>query len=215
MMKLLSINVSLPVTVEQAGKTFSSAIFKKPVTGPVFVHKMNLAGDRQADLKNHGGEDKAVYAFSFDHYAYWGTLLHKPDMPYGQFGENLTIAGLDEASLYIGDHLKIGSCLLEISQPRIPCFKLGIIMGTPDMPRLFIEHGATGIYFRVLQEGEIFAGNPVDIVSRGKHRLAVKTLFTSYFDPDLQNPGVLETALEIPELAAEWREKILKKLAIE
>ena len=214
-MELLSINVSLPVTIEQAGKIFSTAIFKKQVAGPVFVHKMNLAGDRQADLKNHGGEDKAVYAFSFDHYAYWSSVLNKPDMPFGQFGENLTIAGLDEASLYIGDHLKIGNCLLEISQPRIPCFKLGLIMGTPDMPRLFIENGATGIYFRVLQEGEIKAGDSVEIVSRGKHQLPVKTLFTSYFDPNLRNPGVLETALDIPDLAAEWKEKILKKLAIE
>lgn len=211
-MELLSINVSLPMPVEQAGKTFTTAIFKKPVTDPVFVHKMNLAGDRQADLKNHGGEDKAVYAFSFDHYAYWGTVLHKPTMPFGQFGENLTITGLNEASLNIGDQLKIGHCLLEISQPRIPCFKLGIIMDTPNMPRLFIEHGATGIYFRVLEEGQITAGCPIEIVSRGKNRLPVKTLFTSYFDPNLRNPDILKTALEIPELAAEWKHKILKKL---
>ena len=214
-MELLSINVSLPVTIEQAGKIFSTAIFKKPVAGPVFVHKMNLDGDRQADLKNHGGEDKAVYAFSFDHYAYWRAILHKPDMPFGQFGENLTITGLDEARLNIGDHLKIGNCLLEISQPRIPCFKLGIITDTPDMPRLFIKNGATGIYFRVLEEGEIATGDPIKIVSFGKHQLPVKTLFTSYFDPDLRNRGVLEIALEIPELATEWKEKILKKLAIE
>lgn len=213
MMELLSVNVSLPITVEQEDKIISTAIFKKPVDGPVYVSTMNLSGDRQADLKNHGGTDKAVYAFSFDHYAYWRTILQLPAVPYGQFGENLTITGLDEASLNIGDQIKIGSCLLEVSQPRIPCFKLGIATGNRDMPRLFIEHGATGIYFRVVKEGEIAAGDPTEIVRRGNHRLSVKTLFSSYFNPDPKNSGVLESALEIPELAQEWKEKIVKKLA--
>lgn len=212
MMKLLSINVSLPVTIERGRKTYSTAIFKKPVDGPVYVHKTNLVGDRQADLVNHGGEDKAVYGFSYDHYAYWQGILNKPDLVYGQFGENLTVEGLDETKLCIGDQLKIGSCLLEISQPRIPCFKLGMIMGVEDMPRLFKQHGATGIYFRVLEEGEMTAGSPLLIVGRGKHRLSVKTLFTQYFDPAPKHPEVLETALEIPELAREWKEKIVRKL---
>ena len=211
-MELLSINVSLPITIERNGKTNTTSIFKRPVAGPVFVRKTNLTGDRQADLTNHGGEDKAVYAFSFDHYAFWREILHKPDLAYGQFGENLTIAGLDEARLCIGDQLTIGRCLLEISQPRIPCFKIGIIMGTQEMPRLFKEHGATGIYFRVLEEGEITAGTPIAITGHGKHRLPIQTLFTSYFDPSSRHPEVLETALEIPELAREWKEKIRRKL---
>ncbi|PKM09947.1 MAG: MOSC domain-containing protein [Gammaproteobacteria bacterium HGW-Gammaproteobacteria-10] len=212
-MKLLSINVAEPVAVEQAGRSVATAIFKKPVAGPVYVGRMNLDGDRQGDSKNHGGADKAVYAFSYDHYAYWSAVLNKPDMPYGQFGENLSIAGLDEALINIGDQLEIGGCLLEVSQPRIPCFKLGLALDVPNMPRLFIERGATGIYFRVLREGEIATGDPVEIVRRGRHQLAVKTLFTSYFDPQRQNPEALATALEIPELALEWRRKILNKSA--
>ncbi len=212
-MDLISINVSLPIDIEYEGKLVSTGIFKKPVDAPIFVSKNNLLGDQQVDLENHGGEHKAVYAFSHNHYPYWQKVLGKPDMEYGQFGENLTISGFDESILHIGDQIKLGRCLLEISQPRVPCFKLGIAVGNKKMPRLFVKHFATGIYMRVLQEGVIQKGDNVEIVHRGKHQLSVKKLFRSYFDKDIANAQLLlETAMEIPELSPEWREKVELRL---
>lgn len=212
-MELISINVSLPSDIEYEGKIISTGIFKKPVECPVYVSRENLAGDRQVDLINHGGEHKAVYAFSCDHYPYWRNVLGKPDMNYGQIGENLTISGFDESTLHIGDQLQVGGCLLEITQPRVPCFKLGIAVGNKKMPRLFVQHFATGIYLRVLQEGVIETGHTVELVSPGKHQLSVKNLFRSYYDKHFSGARqVLETALDIPELSQEWRGKVLMRL---
>lgn len=214
-MELISINVSLPLEIEYDGKPLSTGIFKKSVNKPVYVSKNNLAGDRQVDLSNHGGEHKAVYAFSHDHYPYWQEVLGKPEMNYGQFGENLTISGFDESILHIGDQFQLGQCLLEISQPRVPCFKLGIAVDNKIMPRLFVQHFATGIYMRVLQEGVIQTGDNVEIVRRQKHQLSVKNLFRSYFDKNIANARLLlETAMEIPELSPEWREKVELRLAV-
>ena len=212
-MELISINVSLPIDIEYEGKILSTGIFKKPVDSPVYVSRNNLAGDRQVDLTNHGGEHKAVYAFSCDHYPYWRKVLGKPELNYGQIGENLSISGFDESILHIGDQLQVGGCLLEITQPRVPCFKLGIAVGNKKMPRLFVQHFATGIYLKVLQEGVIETGHKVELVSSGKHQLSVKHLFRSYYDKQFSDAReVLETALEIPELSHEWREKVLIRL---
>lgn len=213
-MQLLSINTSRPIDVEYQGKTISTGIFKKPIDAPVFVTKANLTNDLQADLKNHGGEHKAVYAFSSDHYPYWRKVLNTPDLKPGSFGENLTISGFDESTLHIGDQLSIGQCILEITQPRVPCFKLGIAMGNKNMPRLFIENLATGIYLRVLQEGLIETGDRVELLKEGTFKISVQSLFRAYYDKDFQDPrSILEKAVLIPELSTEWSKKITARLA--
>ncbi|TAL85771.1 MAG: MOSC domain-containing protein [Rhodanobacter sp.] len=213
-MTLVSVNVALPVAVRHGRDSVTTGIFKQPVTGPVAVHRHHLAGDGQADLVRHGGEHKAVYAYSLDHYAYWREVLDRDELPYGQFGENLTVAGLDEAALCVGDQLRVGDALFSISQPRTPCFKLGIRLADGRMPRLFAESLRTGVYLRVLQQGTVEAGNTVDVVARDPHRLSIRALFDAYLKPD--DPVALETltrALEIPALSPQWREHIGQRLA--
>ncbi len=208
-MRLISINTSRPTQVEYQGKIISTGIFKKPVRGKVYVAKENLQGDQQADLKKHGGEHKAVYAFSFDHYEYWAKVLRRTELSKGIFGENLTISGLEEANLHIGDQLTIGECVLEITQPRVPCHKLGIAVSNKDMPRLFIEHFATGIYMRVIKEGFIESGNPVVVTKQSPSKVSINSFFRASFDKNYQeSKSVITKALLIPELSLEWRQKI-------
>ncbi len=213
-MKLLSINASKATEVKCQGKIISTGIFKKPVTTPLFISKEGLQSDQQVDLKNHGGEHKAIYAFSSDHYSYWSDVLQNTQLNAGIFGENLTISGFDESLLHIGDHISIGQCILEISQPRIPCFKLGIALKNKDMPRLFIDHFATGIYLRVLQEGSLEKGNKVEVIKEGALKLSVQSVFRAYFDKEYtESISIMEKALLIPELAPEWRKKLSIRLA--
>jgi len=212
-MKLVSVNVSLPVEIDYNNTRIATSIFKKPVTGKVTVND-TLAGDQQVDLENHGGGHKAVYALATEQYDYWRQTLNRPELHYGQFGENLTISGLDEASLCIGDQIKVGDCILEATQPRVPCFKLGIALSLNTMPKQFIQHGHTGIYFKVLKKGIITAGDEVMRSYQHPHQLAVKTLFKAYFDPNFMGANqVMKTAAEIIELSDEWREKVLARLA--
>tara|TARA_R110001583_G_scaffold177418_2_gene332560 strand:+ start:64315 stop:64962 length:648 start_codon:yes stop_codon:yes gene_type:complete len=213
-MKLVSVNVSLSVEIDYNNTRISTSIFKKPVAGEVAVSEFKLAGDQQVDLENHGGGHKAVYAFAAEQYDYWRQTLDRPELHYGQFGENLTISGLDEASVCIGDQIQIGDCILEATQPRIPCFKLGIALALQTMPKQFIDHGHTGIYFKVLKMGSIIAGDNVTRLHQHSHQLAVKTLFKAYFDPDfMEAEKVMQTAAETRELSDEWREKVFKRLA--
>ena len=191
----------------------STAIFKKPVTGSVAVGRYNLEGDAQADLKNHGGEHMAVYAYSLDHYDYWRAILHRGEMPYGQFGENLTIDGLDESACCVGDRLRIGSSLFAITQPRVPCFKLGIRLGDDRMPKLFSESARTGFYLKVEREGALQAGDAVERVERGKGEVTIRSLFEAYLNPSERiSAEVFARALEVPELAPRWREKLEQRL---
>lgn len=213
-MELVSINISTIKTIEHNGKQVSTGILKQPVTGSVFAGKYNLEGDRQADLKNHGGRNKAVYGFSQDHYPYWAAELNNPDLKPGAFGENLTIAGLDESQIHIGDQFRLGECLLEVSQPRVPCFKLGIALNNSDIPQLFTEQGETGVYFRVVEEGLIKAGDKLELVASEPSKIAVKSLFRAYFDKDYRQAlEILKTAVNLPQLAEEWREILPKRIA--
>lgn len=214
-MNILSINISIPTDIDYQGKMVTTGIFKKPVTKPVYVSKSNLAGDQQADLNKHGGEHKAVYAFSSDHYSYWSKILKNPEMKPGIFGENLTISGFDESYLHIGDQLSIGQCLLEITQPRVPCYKLGIAVGNKNMPRLFVANFATGVYLRVIEEGYIEIGDAVEVVKQGKFQISIKSLFRSFFDNNYEESrSIMEKALLIPELSPEWAEKLSARLAV-
>ena len=214
-MTLMSVNVSRPVEVQHGDRLIKTGIFKKPVTGSVRAKRHNLDGDGQADLDNHGGEHKAVYAYSLDHYAYWRRVLNREEIDYGQFGENLTVAGLDESDSCIGDQLQIGSALFTITQPRVPCFKLGIRLGDERMPKLFSESARTGFYLRVLREGLIEVGDTVNVVERGYGNVAIRTLFEAYLKAgDGDASLTLVRALEVPELSPEWRAHINKRLEL-
>lgn len=212
-MELLSVNVSLPVEVEYNGKQITTSIFKKSVLDSVTVSEQGLTGDQQYDLENHGGGHKAVYGFSVKHYDYWLERLGLDDLLLGHFGENLTLTDLDESQLCIGDQLKINDCILEITQPRVPCFKLGMVFNDKTFPRQFIEHGATGIYFKVLQTGTIQVGDKAKLHYQHPEQLSVQTLFKAYFDKDFINPlDVMKQAASIAELSDEWRQKVLSRI---
>ena len=163
-MKLLSVNVSLPKTVMQNGRPVETGIFKQPVSGPVQVRRLNLEGDRQADLKVHGGERKAVYAYSWKNVEHWKGFLNRDDLRPGCLGENLTLDGFVDAEVSIGDQLLIGTARFQVTQPRFPCYKLGIAIGRPDFVKTFEESGRNGFYLRVVQEGIITAGDEVNHV---------------------------------------------------
>lgn len=212
-MTLISVNVARPTEVPHGDASVLTGIFKRPIQGPVAVRKLNLEGDAQGDLVHHGGESKAVYAYALEHYDYWQKVLDRTVMPYGQFGENLTVAGLDEADLCVGDQLAIGDALFVISQPRVPCFKLGIRMGDERMPRLFAQSLRTGVYLRVLREGTLAAGDAVHLQARSEHRLSIKRLFDAYLKPnDAEALALLKRALDITELSPEWHAHISHRL---
>lgn len=213
-MTLISVNVARPAEVPYGDGIVMTGIFKRPIDGAMAVRKLNLDGDGQADLVHHGGASKAVYAYALEHYEYWQEALDRPAMPYGQFGENLTIAGLDEATLCVGDQLGIGDALFAITQPRVPCFKLGIRMADKHMPRRFAESLRTGVYLRVLEEGTVAAGDSVRMVSRDPKRMSIRSLFAAYLKPnDVEARTLLKKAIEVPGLSPEWREHITRRLA--
>jgi MOSC domain-containing protein YiiM len=160
-MRIVSVNVGLPRDLPHGGGVVTSGIVKEPVEGPVAVGFTNLAGDGQADLSVHGGVDKAVYAYPHEHYAAWAAELGRDDLVPGWFGENLTLEGLTEDEASIGDIFRMGTALLEVSQPRVPCFKLAIRMGDPAFAKPFLRSGRTGFYLRVLEEGTVGAGDAV------------------------------------------------------
>ena len=160
-MKILSINVALPRVVSVRGKQVETGIFKIPVSGPIAVRKLNLAGDGQADLSVHGGPDKAVYLYSWDNILHWKKALQRDDLGPGSFGENLTVEGLGENEVAIGDEFAIGTARFVVTQPRLPCFKLALALETPSITKTFLESGRTGFYLRVLQEGVIQAGDAI------------------------------------------------------
>jgi MOSC domain-containing protein YiiM len=157
-MKLISVNVGLPRVVRSNGDSVTTGIFKEPVAGRVMLRTLNLDGDRQADLSVHGGPSKAVYVYPAEHYDYWQRELPEMELPWGMFGENFTATGLAESELNIGDQFRVGSALVMVTEPRMPCYKLGIRFNRPDILKRFLASGRTGFYFAVLQEGEVEPG---------------------------------------------------------
>src|SRR6266851_1777434 len=164
-MKLLSVNVGLPRDVISKGRLVTTGIFKEPVEGRVRLRTLNLDGDRQADLKVHGGIDKAVYAYPAEHYDYWRSELPGVELPWGMFGENFTVEGMLESGVNIGDEFRIGSAELVVTQPRLPCYKLAVKFGRDDIIKRFLGSGRTGFYFAVLKEGEVGAGDSIELLS--------------------------------------------------
>lgn len=179
-MKIVSINVGLPRTLPFHDREVTTGIFKSPVSGPVMMRRLNLDGDRQADLQNHGGRNKAVYAYPSEHYDFWRGELPGMELPWGIFGENLTIEGLMEQDACIGDHFRIGEAVVLVRQPRIPCYKLGLRFGRDDMPKRFLASGRSGIYFSVLEEGLVNVGDAIERVHRNEHGISVAEVNRAY-----------------------------------
>jgi MOSC domain-containing protein YiiM len=210
-MNLLSVNVGLPREIEWKGKIVRTSIFKAPVTGRVRVAKLNVEGDQQSDLTVHGGLDKAVYAYASEHYAFWRQELPGVDLPQGVFGENFTTSGLLEETLHIGDRLRIGSAAFVVTQPRMPCFKLGIRFNRPDMVKRFLQSGRTGFYFAVLKEGEVAAGDSIELLERDEHNIPVADIVNLYRG-DATNQDMLRRVSELPSLPNSWRDYFRKRL---
>jgi MOSC domain-containing protein YiiM len=209
-MKLLSVSVGLPREIEWKGKPVRTSIFKTPITGRIPVTKLNLKGDQQSDLSVHGGVDKAVYTYPSEHYAFWHQQLPEVDLPWGAFGENFTTEGLDEGT-HIGDRFRIGSAEFAVTQPRMPCFKLGIRFSNPAIIKQFLRSGRTGFYFSVLVEGEVAAGDSIEFIGRDENSLTVADIVSLYVT-DAANQDVLYRASELASLPTGWREYFRKRL---
>jgi MOSC domain-containing protein YiiM len=209
--KLLSIQVGRPREVVFEGRPVNTAIFKTPVSGPVRVGRLNLDGDAQADLKVHGGPDKAVYAYSVDAYPSWNKEMGT-ELGYGSLGENLSVDRLDEEDVCVGDIVAVGSCALLAVQPRLPCFKLGVRLGTQEALKAFMRINRPGIYFRVLEEGEIRAGDRLAIRERDPEKVPLSDLFRFHVTR-MAERGWAERALRARGLTRSWREKIEKAVA--
>src|SRR6266513_1423233 len=179
-MKILSLNVSLPREVTWQGKLVTTGIFKEPVNGPVMLRTLNLEGDQQADLTVHGGVDKAVYAYPSEHYGYWRAELPGVDLPWGMFGENFTTEGLFEETVYIGDRFRIGDAEVIVTEPRMPCYKLGIKFGRADMIKRFLASRRTGFYFAVAREGAVGAGDAIKLIRPEQQETSVGDITRLY-----------------------------------
>jgi MOSC domain-containing protein YiiM len=210
-MKLVSVNVGLPREVDWHGRSVRTSIWKNPVEGLVRVGALNLEGDKQSDLSVHGGADKAVYAYPSEHYSYWRRELPSMELPWGAFGENFTTQGLLEEKVHIGDRFRIGSAEFVVTQPRMPCFKLGIRFGRPDMLKHFLRSGRTGFYLSVLHEGQVAAGNSIDYVAGEKPGVAVSDI-VSLYTTDTENQELLRQVSQLPALPEQWRDYFRKRL---
>ena len=210
-MKLLSVSVGLPREIEWKGKFIRTSIFKAPVLGRVRVTKLNLEGDQQSDLSVHGGIEKAVYAYPSEHYPFWREELPGVDLPWGAFGENLTTEGLIEDAVHIGDRFRIGSAEFVVTQPRMPCFKLGIRFGRADIVKRFLRSGRAGFYFAVREEGEVSAGDSIELLARDEHGVTVADVVNLY-TADAANQDLLRRVSELSALPESWRDYFRKRL---
>jgi MOSC domain-containing protein YiiM len=208
---LVSVNVGLPREVDWHGRVVRTSIWKNPVEGRVRVTSLNLEGDQQSDLSVHGGAEKAVYAYPCEHYEYWTEELPGRDLPWGAFGENFTTEGLLEPNVRIGDRIRIGSADFVVTQPRMPCFKLGIRFGQADMVKRFLRSGRTGFYLAVLREGEVARGDLIEFAGRDDHGVTVADIAALYAS-DMENEDLLRRAVEVPALPESWRGYFRKRL---
>ncbi len=210
--RLLSVNVSLPKEIIHKGKKISSGIFKEPVKGRIKVNSLNLEGDGQADLLAHGGNFRAVYVYSYDNYAYWEKELNRDDFKYGQFGENFTVEGMSDDEIHVGDRFKIGSALFEVTQPRVPCYKLAIKMGEEGFYNQILSSGRLGFYFRVIEEGDVGAGDIIEKVSEDTQEMTINEVNSLlYFNKDDFNG--IEKAIKIKALSPGWKTSFEDRLA--
>ena len=204
MPRLLSVNVGLPRDVTWNGKTVRTAVWKSPVTGRRMVRKLDIDGDAQADLAGHGGEHRAVFVYQMDSYDYWERFLGRSDFTFGQFGENFTVEGLLDNEVCIGDQYRIGDAIFEVTQPRVTCYRVGIRMNEPRMPALLVAHHRPGFYFRVLQDGEVGAGDNIVKIADGPEKITVADTDALLYLPG-HSSEQLQRALRIPALSKGWQ----------
>ena len=211
-MKLVSLNVGKPQVVLWNGKSVLTGIFKEPVTGRIPLRQFNFEGDAQADLSVHGGATKAVYAYPSEHYAYWRREYPDMDLPLGMFCENLTVEGLDEDSLHIGDRLRIGTAELIVTEPRMPCFKLGVRFGRMDIVKRFLDSRKSGFYLAVEREGEVGAGDLIERIETDARRVTVKDIVRVYVQ-DKNDVETMRRAVQIDVLPQQWQQEFRERLA--
>ena len=209
-MLVLSVNVGLPRQIQWRGQTIETGILKEPVAGRVSVDRLNLHGDRQADLSVHGGEDKAVYAYPHEHYAFWKRELELEQLAPGAFGENLTVTGFAERDVRIGERWRIGSCELAVTEPRLPCFKLAAKFQRPDMIRRFLVSRRTGFYFRVLRPGELGAGDEIERLGRDESAVSVADV-VELFASKAPDPELVRRVRATESLPESWRAWIVER----
>ena len=210
-MQLVSVNVGLPREVAWHGRMVRTSIWKDPVEGLVHVSSLNLKGDQQSDLSVHGGPEKAVYAYPSEHYEYWRRELQATDLVWGAFGENFTTEGLLEAEIRIGDRIRVGSAEFLVTQPRMPCFKLGVRFGRDDMVKRFLRSGRSGFYLAVVREGEVARGNSLEFTGRDEHGVTVADI-ASLYARDKDNEDLLRRAVDVPALPESWKGYFRKRL---
>ena len=210
-MKLVAISVGRPREVQWSGRSVQTSIFKTPVSGRVHVTRGNIEGDQQSDLSVHGGREKAVYAYPAEHYDFWRRELPIAELPWGAFGENFTTEGLLEDEVWIGDRYRVGTAELVVTQPRMPCYKLGIRFGQPDMVKRFHQSRRSGFYLAVEREGEVGAGDAIERFARDERRLTVADVVALYAKDSVNQP-LLERASDHPSLPAAWRKYFRKRL---
>jgi MOSC domain-containing protein YiiM len=210
-MKIISINVGRPQLVIWNGEPVSTGIFKEPLGGRVMLRTLNLDGDRQADLTVHGGPEKAVYAYPAEHYDFWKREFPDMELPWGMFGENFTTEGMSETEINVGDKFRVGSAELMATQPRMPCYKLGIRFGRTDIIKRFLMSERSGIYFSVLKEGEVGAGDEFELLEKNASGVRVVDV-TRLYSSDKKNVDLLRQAIASDALPSSWREYFQKRL---
>ena len=210
-MKIVSLNVGRPRLVMRNDEPVSTGIFKEPVTGRVMLRTLNLDGDRQADLTVHGGPEKAVYLYPSEHYAFWKQELPDMDLPWGMFGENFTAEGILETETHVGDRFRIRAAELMVTQPRMPCYKLGIRFGRTDIIRRFLASERTGFYFSVLQEGEVAAGDEIQLIEKNTSGVRVVDV-TRLYGSEKDNVDLMQRAIATEALPESWRDYFRKRI---
>jgi len=206
-MKIVSLNVGMPREVLWHGRSVTTGIYKEPLAGRVALRKLNLDGDRQADLTVHGGEYKAVYCYPVEHYAYWNKELPGRELPMGMFGENFTTSGLNENEVHLGDRFAAGSAEVVVTQPRLPCYKLGVRFGSDDMVKRFLASGRGGFYLAVTNEGEVGAGDEIKVISRDANAVPVSEITRLYVLKrwGTEELAALRRALQVAALPEDWK----------
>jgi MOSC domain-containing protein YiiM len=214
-MQIISLNVGLPRDVLWHGRTVTTGIYKEPVDGRVAVRTLNLDGDRQADLTVHGGEYKAVYCYPVEHYAFWKKELPGRDIPTAIFGENFTTEGLEESSVHLGDRFAVGSAEFVVTQPRLPCYKLGVRFESDDMVKHFLVSGRFGFYFAVTREGEVGAGDGIKRIAQDPNAVPVSEITRLYITKrfDKEDIASLRRALQVAALPDDWKDYFRERLA--